>query len=193
MNAEVQAQGQHVSLPPIGGSLSDTLSAFYGPSVTQTRRNMSDLAPDILSASTYPGVPTRSGVSKRNPKRKPSQANYGGYVDDNPSPKKRPRRSPKSDEEDSKKQRGRPRLDTQDETAADRRRTQIRLAQRAYRHRKETTISALKQKVSEMENTIEQMNRSFSQLHDNVFDLGIFASKPALAQQLKSTAEQFVW
>src|SRR5580704_10814323 len=103
MNAEVQAQGQHVSLPPIGGSLSDTLSAFYGTGVTQIRRNMSDLAPDILSASTYPGVPTSSGVSKRNPKRKSSQVNYGGYVaedehistpanlsrrhvDDNPSP-----------------------------------------------------------------------------------------------------------
>src|SRR3954453_7621433 len=115
MSAEVQVQGQHVSLPPPGGSLSDTLSTFYGPGVTQTRRNMSHLAPDILSASTYPGVPTRSGVSKRNPKRKPSQANYGGYivesehistpanlshrnVDDNPSPKKRSRRSPKSDE-----------------------------------------------------------------------------------------------
>src|SRR3984885_10670025 len=164
MNADVQAQGQHVLLPPLTGSLSETLSAFYGPGGTQTRRNMSDLAPDILSASTYPGVPTSSGASKRNPRRKSSQVNYGGYVvgdermstpanssrrhvDDNPSPKKRPRRSPKSDEDDSKKQRGRPRLDTQDETAADRRRTQIRLAQRAYRHRKETTISALKKRV----------------------------------------------
>lgn len=192
MNAEVQAQGQHVSLPPLGGSLSDTLSAFYGPGVTQTRRNMSDLAPDILSASMYPGVPTSSGVSKRNPKRKPSQANYGGYVDDNPSPKKRPRRSPKSDEEDSKKQRGRPRLDTQDETAADRRRTQIRLAQRAYRHRKETTISALKKRVNELERTIEKMNKSFLEFHDNAIDSGLVLSKPSLARQLKATTEEFV-
>src|SRR5271168_5078533 len=190
MNAEVQAQGQHVSLPPISGSLSDTLSAFYGPGVTQTRRNMSDLAPDILSASTYPGVPTSSGVSKRNPKRKPSQANYGGYVDVNPSPKKRPRRSPKSDEEDSKKQRGRPRLDTQDETAADRRRTQIRLAQRAYRHRKETTISALKKRVSELERTIEKMNKSFLEFHDNAINSGLVHSKPSLARQLKDTTEE---
>jgi hypothetical protein len=209
MNAEVQAQGQHVSLPPIGGSLSDTLSAFYGPGVTQIRRNMSDLAPDILSASTYPGIPTSSGVSKRNPKRKSNQANYGGYVaedehistpanlsrrrvDDNPSPKKRPRRSPKSDEEDSKRQRGRPRLDTQDETAADRRRTQIRLAQRAYRHRKETTISALKKRVSELERTIEKMNKSFLEFHDNAIDSGLVLSKPSLAQQLKATTAEFV-
>jgi len=192
MNAEVQAQGQHVSLPHPGGSLSDTLSAFYGPGVIHTRRNMSDLAPDILSASTYPGVPTSSGVGKRNPKRKPSQVNYGGYVDDNPSPKKRSRRSPKSDEEDSKKQRGRPRLDTQDETAADRRRTQIRLAQRAYRHRKETTISALKKRVSELERTIEKMNKSFLEFHDNAINSGLVLSKPSLARQLKATTAEFV-
>jgi hypothetical protein len=209
MNAEVQAQGQHVSLPPISGSLSDTLSAFYGTGVTQIRRNMSDLAPDILSASTYPGVPTSSGVSERNPQRKSSQANYGGYVaedehistpanlsrghvDDNPSPKKRPRRSPKSDEEDSKRQRGRPRLDTQDETAADRRRTQIRLAQRAYRHRKETTISALKKRVGELERTIEKMNKTFLEFHDNAIDSGLVLSKPSLAQQLKATTAEFV-
>jgi hypothetical protein len=48
-------------------------------------------------------------------------------------PKKRARKT-KAAEDDanddsSKKQRGRPRLDTQDQTAADRRRTQIRLAQ----------------------------------------------------------------
>jgi hypothetical protein len=206
MNADVRVQ---VPLPPFSGSLSDTLSAFYGPSVTQTRRNMSDLVPDILSASTYPGVPTGSGASKRNPKRKSSQANYGGYVignegmstaanlsrghvDDNPSPKKRPKRSSKSDEEDSKKQRGRPRLETQDETAADRRRTQIRLAQRAYRHRKETTISALKQRVSELERTIEKMNKSFLEFHDNAIDSGLVLSKPSLAQLLKATTEEFV-
>lgn len=193
---------------PITSSLSDTLSAFYGPGVAQPRRNMSDIAPDILSASTYPGVLTSSAPGKRNPKRKASQANYGGYfvedeisaganmsrrpVDDNPSPKKRSRRSPKSDEEDSKKQRGRPRLDTQDETAADRRRTQIRLAQRAYRHRKETTIAALKKRVSELECTIEKMNKSFLEFHDNAIDSGIVLSKPSLAQQLKATTEEFV-
>jgi hypothetical protein len=209
MNAELRVQGQHTPMPPLNGSLSETLSAFYGPGVTQTRQNMSSHAPDILSASTYPGAPTTLGAGKRNPKRKSSPTNYGGYVieddeisppanvphghiDSNPSPKKRPRRSPKSDEEDSKKQRGRPRLDTQDETAADRRRTQIRLAQRAYRHRKETTISALKKRVSELERTIEKMNKSFLQFHDNAIDSGLVLSKPSLAQQLKATTEQFV-
>ena len=168
----------------MGGSLNETLSAFYGPSVTQNRLNMSHQAPDILSASTYPGAPTSLGPSKRHPKRKPGQTIYGGYVvdedeisspanlspthiDGNRSLKKKLKSSPKSDGEDSKKQRGRPRLDTQDETAADRRRTQIRLAQRAYRNRKETTISALKKRVGELERTIEKMNKSFLKFHDN--------------------------
>jgi hypothetical protein len=91
-----------------------------------------------------------------------------------------------------KKQRGRPRLDTHDETAADRRRTQIRLAQRAYRHRKETTISALKQKVTDLQNTIEQMNKTFLTLHDNMVDAGILASHYSLGRQLQSATEEFV-
>ena len=209
MNAQVRVQAQRASMHSLGSSLHDTLSTFYGPGVTQTRQNMIDHAPDILSASTYPGAPTGSGPSKRNPKRKSSQEIYGGYVvgddeistrpnvsrghvDDYPSPKKRSKRSSKSDEEDSKRQRGRPRLDTQDETAADRRRTQIRLAQRAYRHRKETTISALKKRVSELERTIEKMNKSFLEFHDNAIDSGLVLSKPSLAQQLKATTEEFV-
>lgn len=203
--------GQHTAMPSlnVSGSLSETLSAFYGPGMIQTRQNMSHQAPDILSASTYPGAPIGVGSAKRNPKRKPSQATFGGYlidddeilplasvshqhVDNSPSPKKKPRRSPKSDEEDGKKQRGRPRLDTQDETAADRRRTQIRLAQRAYRHRKETTISALKKRVSELERTIDKMNKSFLEFHDNAIDSGLVISKPNLAQILKATTEVFV-
>jgi hypothetical protein len=45
-----------------------------------------------------------------------------------------------SDGDDDGKKRGRPRVEKQDESAADRRRTQIRMAQRAYRQRKESTL-----------------------------------------------------
>ena len=48
-----------------------------------------------------------------------------------------------SEGQDGRKSRGRPRLDMREENAAERRRTQIRLAQRAYRERKETTIVSL--------------------------------------------------
>ena len=165
-------------------------------------------APDILSASTYPNIP----ISRRFVKGRPSQQLYGGIViegdedasldlmtlgeaaDANPAPRKRQKRSSKSEEDDSsKKQRGRPRLDTRDETAADRRRTQIRLAQRAYRSRKETTISGLKKRVNELERTIDRMSGSFIQFHDNVIESGLLLSKPALAQQLKETTEDFIF
>ncbi|KIW18887.1 hypothetical protein PV08_03176 [Exophiala spinifera] len=93
---------------------------------------------------------------------------------------------------EGKKQRGRPRLDTHDETAADRRRTQIRLAQRAYRHRKETTISALKEKVTALENTIDQMNKTFLTFHDNMVEAGILTSHYTLGRQLQAATEEFV-
>ncbi|PWW76462.1 hypothetical protein C7212DRAFT_363300 [Tuber magnatum] len=67
----------------------------------------------------------------------------------------------------NRKQRGRPRLDTKDENAADRRRTQIRLAQRAYRLRKETTISSLRSRVTELENAIDGMQSTFLELHES--------------------------
>jgi hypothetical protein len=164
---------------------------------------------DILSADRYPSAPLPTNQTRRDMKRRASQQMYGGLlygegdngssnssneaaVIDKVPPKKRSKRQSKADDEENlKKQRGRPRLDTQDETAADRRRTQIRLAQRAYRHRKETTISALKKKVGDLERTILTMNSAYTELHDNLIDTGLFNSRPTIGQQLRATAEQF--
>ncbi|KAH0542974.1 hypothetical protein FGG08_002662 [Glutinoglossum americanum] len=96
------------------------------------------------------------------------------------------------DEATSKKVRGRPRVDTTDETAADRRRTQIRLAQRAYRLRKETTISSLKEKVSELQSAIEDVNKSFLKFNDNAMNSGLIQMRPDLARDLKEATEQFL-
>ena len=182
-------------------------SHLLDASVAAARTPKSSTQLDILSADRYPSAPLPSMQARRDMKRRASQQMYGGLLnDENESsnssneavveekapPKKRTKRQSKADEEDSsKKQRGRPRLDTQDETAADRRRTQIRLAQRAYRHRKETTISALKKRVGDLEKSIQTMNNAYSQIHDNLIDTGMFNSKPALLRQLESTAEQF--
>ena len=113
-----------------------------------------------------------------------------------PKKKKKARKGKKAVEDDaneeSKRARGRPRLDPQDETAADRRRTQIRLAQRAYRHRKETTISALKQRVNELQSTIEQMNKTFISLHDNIIDAGVTNNHVNIARQLQKATQEFI-
>ncbi|KFY32181.1 hypothetical protein V493_00433 [Pseudogymnoascus sp. VKM F-4281 (FW-2241)] len=95
------------------------------------------------------------------------------------------------DEDDaSKKSRGRPRLDTKDETAADRRRTQIRLAQRAYRHRKETTISSLETQVEKLQGTAEEMNSAFLGLYDFASSQGILQREPEFARQLHEATQR---
>ena len=172
---------------------------------------------DILSASQYPqGLMEPYEETEQNPRKRKALAYdgnlYGGIVltkaasDSNNSssaeqdqtPNKKKTKSTKrasfndgDAEAAEKKQRGRPRLETRDETAADRRRTQIRLAQRAYRHRKETTISALTLKVDALHNTIERMNKTFLTLHDNMVDAGILNSHYSLGRQLQIATEEF--
>lgn len=96
------------------------------------------------------------------------------------------------DEEARKKARGRPRVDTKDETAADRRRTQIRMAQRAYRHRKETTISSLEKQVQDLRGTNEEMSNIFINLYDFAVSKGLLQREPEFGQQLQKTTETFL-
>ncbi|KAI8933677.1 hypothetical protein NX059_009395 [Plenodomus lindquistii] len=108
-------------------------------------------------------------------------------------PRKRTRTSNSAEDETAggKKARGRPRVDTQDATAADRRRTQIRLAQRAYRQRKETTIASLKNQSSQLHSIIEQMNKIFGRLNESAIKSGLLQLNPELAQEFKHVAETF--
>lgn len=73
-----------------------------------------------------------------------------------------------------------------------RRRTQIRLAQRAYRQRKETTISSLKGQNERLQKIINQMNNSFLQFNEAALKSGLLQLNMTLAQQLKSVTESFV-
>ncbi|KAI9882329.1 MAG: hypothetical protein M1823_005926 [Watsoniomyces obsoletus] len=92
----------------------------------------------------------------------------------------------------NKKPRGRPRVEARNETAVDRRRTQIRLAQRAYRHRKESTISTLRERISELEGVLDEMNSAFLQFNDHAVERGIFQSHPEIAGNLKKTTQHFL-
>ncbi|KAH8665985.1 hypothetical protein BGZ60DRAFT_378628 [Tricladium varicosporioides] len=96
------------------------------------------------------------------------------------------------DEDGKKKSRGRPRVDTKDETAADRRRTQIRMAQRAYRNRKESTISSLEKQVQELRGTNEEMSNIFISLYDFAVGKGLLQREPEFGQQLQATTERFL-
>ncbi|KAK5382205.1 hypothetical protein LTR20_006162 [Exophiala xenobiotica] len=178
---------------PMNGGLDDILSAsrypqalmepYQGPT-SDTRKNETTSSDQFYGGLVFTGPPTDSNHSSVEPEQSPTQKR-----------KRAAKRASAGDAEDhpeSKKQRGRPRLDTYDETAADRRRTQIRLAQRAYRNRKETTISALKQKVTDLQDTIDQMNKTFLTLHDNMVGAGILTSHYALGRQLQAATEEFV-
>ncbi|KAF3934164.1 hypothetical protein ABW20_dc0103398 [Dactylellina cionopaga] len=97
-----------------------------------------------------------------------------------------------SQEDSEKKHRGRPRLDNRDETAAERRRTQIRLAQRAYRQRKETTIASLKTRVEDLETTIETMLNTFFEIHDSAIEHKLVEAHPQFGQTLRGATEKIL-
>lgn len=73
-----------------------------------------------------------------------------------------------------------------------RRRTQIRLAQRAYRNRKETAIQTLEKKVSSLQGSNEEMSRAFMSLYDAAVAQGLLDSAPEFGRELQATTERFV-
>ncbi|KAI0016770.1 hypothetical protein F4780DRAFT_661996 [Xylariomycetidae sp. FL0641] len=113
----------------------------------------------------------------------------GIYSRDVSHPKKRMRKSsganPPALSDEPKRTRGRPRLDPKDESPQERRRTQIRLAQRAYRTRKETAISELEAEVKELKDTNHEMVNAFQQLFDYAAQHGIPARLPEFGQKLE--------
>ncbi|KAH8808594.1 hypothetical protein F5884DRAFT_673694 [Xylogone sp. PMI_703] len=105
---------------------------------------------------------------------------------------KRDNSNGEEEQEASKKVRGRPRVDTRDETAADRRRTQIRMAQRAYRHRKESTITSLESRVEKLLKANEEMNAIFVALHDYAVSKGVLQREPEFGRELLSSTEKLL-
>ena len=76
-------------------------------------------------------------------------------------------------------------------TRAQRRRTQIRLAQRAYRLRKETTISSLRTRVAELETAIDGMQSTFMELRASTQGL-IKADEHEMAKALNALTDRFL-
>ncbi|KAI1134270.1 hypothetical protein F5Y05DRAFT_422842 [Hypoxylon sp. FL0543] len=110
-------------------------------------------------------------------------------VDNTPNPRKRGRK-PVDDEqresaEEPKRTRGRPRLETKDQTPTERRRTQIRLAQRAYRNRKENAITDLQAKINDLKEMNNEINNAYQNLFDYASQRGLLAQAPEFGQQLQ--------
>ena len=107
--------------------------------------------------------------------------------------KRKGRQSSTSDDDDeATRARGRPRLETQDETAADRRRTQIRLAQRAYRTRKENAITTLTKRVNELAASIGELSTAFLNIQGDMAESGILSNRPDISYQLNMAVANIV-
>ncbi|OLN87092.1 hypothetical protein CCHL11_06491, partial [Colletotrichum chlorophyti] len=147
----------------------------------------------ILNAESYDD----GNAGFQAPRSLPATRRSRGDGDVSAQSKKRPKAQPAQDgevaeEEEKKRSRGRPRLDTNDETAKDRRRTQIRLAQRAYRNRKESTIQKLQKDNDELLNANEEMSKAFMKLYDFAVSKGMHETTPDFGRQLQATTEKFV-
>ena len=66
------------------------------------------------------------------------------------------------------------------------------MAQRAYRHRKETTISSLEKQVQGLKGTNEEMSNIFISLYDFAVSKGLLDREPEFGRQLQSTTERFL-
>uniref|UniRef100_A0A0B7JX48 BZIP domain-containing protein n=2 Tax=Bionectria ochroleuca TaxID=29856 RepID=A0A0B7JX48_BIOOC len=90
------------------------------------------------------------------------------------------------------RKRGRPRNATDDQQAPERRRRQLRVAQQAYRKRKETTIVNLQSRVEELESGIKELSESFLSFSNLLFEAGILQDQPRVTAALQKTMQQCV-
>ncbi|CRG91513.1 hypothetical protein PISL3812_08562 [Talaromyces islandicus] len=147
-------------------------------------------SPKVLSSSSYP-IPDPPGTEKgAMDGATHSEVLLGGLTLKNHDVFAEAERAKakKNSSRASTRKRGRPRLLNKDDNAAERRRTQIRLAQRAYRSRKEATISSLNDRVSEIDSAVEAMARSFASFHDKLINSELLESHPDLLRSLRSVA-----
>ncbi|KAF7715550.1 BZIP transcription factor [Penicillium ucsense] len=90
------------------------------------------------------------------------------------------------------RKRGRPRTLTDDQQIPERRRKQLRVAQQAYRKRKETTINNLQSRVHELESGIEALGKSFLSFSNLLLDAQVIHENPQVAAALQEITKQCV-
>ncbi|KAL4736101.1 hypothetical protein BDV11DRAFT_211542 [Aspergillus similis] len=88
--------------------------------------------------------------------------------------------------------RGRPRIDPMQKGLVERRRNQVRKAQRAYRTRKENESAFRMNYVQDLECRISRMRQSFFELMSLVIKTDIIQRQPHLTHQLQNIARDFL-
>ncbi|CAG7928808.1 unnamed protein product [Penicillium olsonii] len=92
----------------------------------------------------------------------------------------------------SGRKRGRPRTVTDDQEVPERRRQQLRLAQQAYRKRKETTIGNLQSRVQELESGVEDLSNAFLSFSNLLLEQQLLSQYPHIASALQDITQQCV-
>ncbi|KAJ5464336.1 uncharacterized protein N7458_000022 [Penicillium daleae] len=91
-----------------------------------------------------------------------------------------------------RKSRGRPKKDSERDTSADRRRARGRIAQDAFRRRKQALTTSMKQKNLALVNIIEQMSTGFTDFADELLRSEHFRNDRALTYHLSHATRRFV-
>ncbi|KAL4736626.1 hypothetical protein BDV11DRAFT_10935 [Aspergillus similis] len=107
-----------------------------------------------------------------------------------PAPAPRPRPLKQRGPEPARK-RGRPRKLIGDDglNAEERRRTQVRMAQRAYRSRKEASVSSLKERIGQLEAAMKQISTAVISFGDDLVRSGALDTHPELLKPLGNTVQ----
>ncbi|KAF2971795.1 hypothetical protein GQX73_g1781 [Xylaria multiplex] len=139
----------------------------------------------LLQDSTgeeYQGAPTPTVT----PPQAPSLSELQYQKDPTPrkgkvrTPGKRPGRPPKN-------------IDVNmDEDSKDRRRRQVRLAQRAYRLRGTAHVESLEDRITELESTVRNMSEAVISFGDCVAQSGLLSSHESLAKELRQLLQTCV-
>ncbi|KNG85665.1 hypothetical protein ANOM_005569 [Aspergillus nomiae NRRL 13137] len=90
------------------------------------------------------------------------------------------------------RKRGRPRKVIEawlEKNKKERRRTQVRLAQRAYRSRKEAGVEVLNKRVAQLEAAAQKMSESVIRLSDILLQSRVLTSHPELTEHLRETVQ----
>ncbi|KAH8807511.1 hypothetical protein F5884DRAFT_857086 [Xylogone sp. PMI_703] len=193
----------------------ESMSLWYPTHENTSQLGYLDAIPDLnylLSASSYPIPEPPTSQSLANEGQSVFHNPYGGFVVEDtanewhmgrvsplspPRPVGQDMSKPHASESTSTtapppRKRGRPRKTEgylMDQRPEERRRLQIRLAQRAYRSRKETTLSKQEARIAELERTIQQMNSAVLSFSAHVAHTEALASNSDLQSHLRYTLE----
>ncbi|GIJ87041.1 hypothetical protein Asppvi_005943 [Aspergillus pseudoviridinutans] len=148
-------------------------------------------SPSVSSLSPVSQAPVMSSTESNSTLSSSSDDHQSGE-DEGSRKKIKVNSQPAKTVEQSSRKRGRPQKVQDAQTPAERRRAQVRLAQRAYRSRQEATLSQLKNRISEMESVIGTMTEAFLAFSDRLVQSGVLNTSPDIAQSLKEVTAKYV-